>query len=68
MCMATIKFMRQELMKAHRQADEVHLISGIDGAPKDATEVVICYLALEAVRGSYEALVACEAIKEWARG
>ena len=65
--MATIKHMRSELMKAHRQADEVHLISGIDGAPVDATEVVICYLALEAVRGSFEALAACEAVKEWAK-
>ena len=59
--------MREELMKAHRQADEVHLLSEIAGAPRDATEVVICYLALEAVRGSYEALVACEAVKEWAK-
>ena len=54
-------------MKAHRQADEVHLISGIDGAPKDATEVVICYLALEATRGSYEALTACNALKEYTK-
>ena len=65
--MATIKHMRQELMKAHRQADEVHLISEVDGAPRDATEVVICYLALEAVRGSFEALQACEALKKWRR-
>ena len=65
--MATIKHMRSELMKWHLFADEVHLISGIDGAPKDATEVVICYLALEAVRGSYEALTACNALKEWRR-
>ena len=58
--------MRKQLMLSHRQADEIHLISEIEGSPKDATEVIICYLALEAVRGSYEALVACEAIKEWA--
>jgi len=68
--MATITEMRRELMQAHvlGHDDEVHLISEIDGAPKDATEVFICYLALEAVKGSYEALVACEAIKEWSRG
>ena len=53
-------------MKGHRLADEVHSISEIPGSPKDATEVVICYLALEAVRGSYEALTACNALKEWA--
>ncbi len=66
--MATIKHMRKELLKAGPLADEVHLISEIEGAPRDAMEVVICYLALEAVRGSNKALVACEAIKEWARG
>lgn len=65
--MATIRFMRQELLKAGPLADEVHLISEIEGAPRDAIEVVICYLALEAVRGSFEALTACEAIKEWAK-
>jgi hypothetical protein len=65
--MATIKHMRRALLLADnpKLADEVHLISGIDGAPKDATEVVICYLALEAARGSHKALVACEAVKEW---
>ena len=63
--MATITEMRSELMQAHRLSDEVHLISGIDGAPKDATQVVICYLALEAAKGSYVALAACNALKEY---
>ena len=54
-------------MKAHRKAAEVHDISEIEGAPKDATEVVICYLALEAVRGNYEALTACNALKEYTK-
>jgi len=68
--MATITAMRKELLKAHQEgiADEVHLISGIDGSPKDSTEVFILYLALDAARGSYDALVACEAIKKWVRG
>ena len=65
--MATLTEMRRELMKAHREglADEVHLISEIEGAPKDATQVFICYLALEAARGSYQALCAVELIKEY---
>ena len=65
--MATITYMRDELMTAHRLglAEDVRLISGIDGSPKDSTEVFILYLALEAAKGSYEALVACEALKEW---
>ena len=65
--MATIKHMRQELLKAGPLADEVHLISEVEGAPKDATEVIICYLALEAVCGSYEALTACNALKEYTK-
>ena len=66
--MATLRFMRDELAKAHLEGlvDEVRLISEIAGAPKDATEVVICYLALEAARGSYAALVACNALNTWA--
>ena len=65
--MATIKQMRAELMKARRQGldGDVRLISDIKGAPKDATQVVILYLALEAARGSYEALAACNALKEY---
>ena len=68
--MTTITKMRQELLSAHQEGlvDEVHLISEVEGAPKDAIEVVICYLALDAARGSYDALVACEAIKKWVRG
>ena len=59
--------MRRQLMQAHHLGhdDEVRLISGIDGSPKDATEVFILYLALEAARGSYDALVACNALKEY---
>ena len=65
--MSTIKHMRAELMKARWQGldGDVRLISDIKGAPKDATQVVILYLALEAARGSYEALAACNALKEW---
>ena len=65
--MATITQMRDELMGAHRLglAEDVRLISGIEGSPKDSTEVFILYLALDAAKGSYEALVACEAVKEW---
>ena len=64
--MATLKHMRSELLKAHQEglADDVHLISEID-TPKDATEVFICYLALEAARGSYPALCAVELIKKY---
>ena len=62
--------MRAELTKAHREglADDVHLISEIEGAPKDATQVFICYLALQAARGSYQALCAVELIKEYEKG
>ena len=64
--MATLTEMRLELSKAYGEglADEVHLISEID-TPRDATEVFICYLALEAARGSYQALCAVELIKEY---
>ena len=64
--MATLTEMRLELSKAHREglADEVHLISEID-TPKDATQVFICYLALQAARGSYQALCAVELLKEY---
>ena len=65
--MSTLKEMRLELSKAYGEglADEVHLISEIEGAPKDATQVFICYLALEAARGSYQALCAVELIKKY---
>ena len=65
--MSTLKEMRLELSKAHREglADEVHLISEIEGAPKDATQVFICYLALQVARGSYQALCAVELLKEY---
>ena len=65
--MSTLKEMRAELTKAHREglADDVHLISEIEGAPKDATQVFICYLALEAARGSYQALCAVELLKKY---
>ena len=68
--MTTITEMRQALLLADKPklAAEVHLISEIEGAPKDATEVFICYLALEAAKGDYDALVACEAVKEWNKG
>lgn len=65
--MTTITEMRRELMQAHvlGHEEDVRLISEIEGAPKDATEVFICYLALQAAKGDYDALVACEAIKDW---
>ena len=68
--MATIKKMREELSRAGRQGytDEIRAISGIKGAPKDAVEVFILYLALEAVRGRHEAIAACEALKKWNGG
>ena len=64
--MATLTEMRLELSKAYGEglADEVHLISEID-TPRDATQVFICYLALEAARGSYKALCAVELLKEY---
>ena len=62
--------MRGELRKAHKEGllEDVRLISDIEGAPKDATEVFILYLALDAARGSYTALAACNAVKEWIGG
>jgi len=70
--MATIKEMRAELGLASRggYADQVRQISGIAGAPADATEVFILYLALESVRqpaGSYRraAYKACQALKDY---
>ena len=64
--MATLQHMRSELLKAHREglAEDVHLISEID-TPKDATQVFICYMALEAARGSYQALCVVELLKEY---
>ena len=64
--MASLTEMRLELSKAYGEglADEVHLISEID-TPKDATQVFICYLALEAARGSYQALCCVELLKEY---
>jgi len=70
--MATIKEMRAELGLASRggYADQVRQISGIDGAPADATEVFILYLALEAIRQPSgpirrDAYAACMALKIW---
>jgi len=62
-----IKDMRDELRKAHREGhvEDIRLLSDVSGAPKDATEVFICYLALEAARGSYLALAAMNAVKEY---
>ena len=65
--MTTIKEMRAELAKAHREGhvEDIRLMSDISGAPKDAFQVMICYLALEAARGSYGALTACNALKDF---
>ncbi len=62
-----IREMRGELRKAHREglADEAREISEVAGAPKDATQVFLCYLGLEAARGSHAALVACNALNEY---
>ena len=62
-----IKEMRDELRKAYREGhvEDVRLMSDVSGAPKDATEVFLCYLALEAARGSYPALAALAALKEY---
>ena len=51
--MATIKEMRKQLSTAGQQGytDKIRNMTGITGAPKDATEVFILYLALESVRG-----------------
>ena len=65
--MTTLKKMRDELLRAHQEGhvEDVRLMSDISGAPKDATEIFICYLALEAARGSYAALAACNAVREY---
>ncbi len=57
--------MRDELRKAHKEGhvEDIRLMTDITGAPKDATEVFICYLALEASRGNYLALAAMKAVK-----
>ena len=62
-----IQDMRAELRKAHREGhvEDIRLMSDISGAPKDATEVFKCYLALEAARGNYLALAAMNAVKEY---
>ncbi len=62
-----IKEMRTELRKAHREGhvEDIRLMSDISGAPRDATEVFKCYLALEAARGSYLALAALNAFVEY---
>jgi len=70
--MATIKKMREELAQAYQSGynKQMRIMSGIKNAPKDATEVFILYLALEALRqpaGSdrRDAFDACEALKKW---
>ncbi len=62
-----IQEMRAELRKAHREGhvEDIRLMSDISGAPKDATEVFLCYLALEAARGNYLALTALTALREY---
>ena len=63
--MATLKFMREELSRAGREgySQQIRKIAGIEGAPRDATEVFVLWLALEAVRGKPGALAACEAVR-----
>ena len=68
--MATLKFMREELSRAGREgySQQIREIAGIEGAPRDATEVFILYLALEAVRqpagrDRRAAFAACEAVR-----
>ena len=65
--MATLKKMREELSLAGRQGytAKIRSISGIDGTPKDATEVIILYLALEEIRGNKLAGFACTTLKEY---
>lgn len=65
--MTTIKMMRRELLTANSQgyAEDVRNLSGIEGSPRDASEVFILYLALEATRGSDQAYKACEAVKKY---
>lgn len=62
-----IKDMRDELRNAHREGhvEDIRLMSDVAGAPRDATEVFKCYLALEAARGSYLALAALNALIEY---
>ena len=64
--MATLKFMREELSRAGRQghAQAIREIAGIDGSPKDATEVFILYLAWEALLDKPGALAACNAVRK----
>ena len=64
--MATIKEMREELSRAERQghAQAIRNIAGIEGTPKDATEVFVLYLALQALLDKPGALAACNALKE----
>ena len=66
--MATITQMRNDLMNAYNLGldEKVRVLSGVEDSPKDATEVFILYLALEAVRGKEYALAACKAVKRWA--
>ena len=67
--MATITQMRNDLMNAYNLGldAKVRVLSGIEDSPKDATEVFILYLALEAVRGKKYAPEACQALKKWAQ-
>ena len=59
--------MRVDLMKAHGEglAEEVRLISEVEGTPKDAFDVFVCWLAYQAARGSFEALEACNSLKRY---
>ena len=73
--MTTITNMRREITIAHQSGfnKQMRTMSGIDGAPKDATEVFILYLALEALRNPsgwerQKAFDACEALKKWNGG
>ena len=73
--MATITNMRREITIAHQSGfnKQMRAMSGIDGAPADATEVMILYLALEALRqidswDRQKAFDACEALKIWNGG
>ena len=73
--MATITEMRAELVQAHKGGynEQMRAMSGIDGAPKDATEVFILYLALEALRNPsgwerQKALDTLIALKQWHGG
>ena len=63
--MATLKEMREELSLAGLQghAPAIRNIAGIEGKPKDATEVFILYLAWEALLDKPGALAACNAVR-----